>query len=374
MISVSPPDHRVRPPIKLAVIGCGAIAQVAHLPSVTSVAGIEVVALCDTDLTRAAAVAAQHGIAEVSGRWEDVVTDEGVDAVAVLTSAHRDIALGAARAAKHVFVEKPLAFSPAGAREIERAATVHGSVVLVGYMKLHDSGWSAVREEIGDLSDRDLVRVHNSSGGTTDWRDRLVPAGRCGQVPEAPGSFFGEEWQEVRALPGGHDESNRGLLRTLLMLGIHDLSLLGELFSRLDVEATCAFAGKGLLATLRGDGAVPISLELDGNRQWGRFRESMSFFGRARSVRINFSHPYVRESATVVEVERATPPRGAEGSVQRTTYRTDCYRREWEHFRDCITGDATPTPGAGAARAASDVELATRLFCHSAKNDSTGSV
>lgn len=370
MISVSSPDNRVPPPVRLAVIGCGDIAQVAHLPTITGVPGIEVAVACDRDLTRATAVAARYGIPEVSARWEDVVGDEGVDAVAVLTSAHRDIALGAVRAAKHVFVEKPLAFSPAGAREIERASTEYGSVVLVGYMKLHDSGWSAVREEIGDLSDLDFVRVHNSRGGTTDWSQGLVPAGRCAQATEAPGSFFGEEWQEVRALPGGHEEPTRGLLRTLLMLGIHDLSLLGQLFGQMEIEATCAFAGKGLLATLRGDGAIPISLELDGRRQWGRFRESISFFGRNRSVRIGFSHPYLRGSATVVEIERATPPRGAEGSVQRTTYRTDCYRREWEHFRDCITGEATPTPAAGAASAATDVELATRLFCHSAKSDS----
>ena len=51
-------------PIRVAVIGAGGIAQVAHLPVLRKIAGVEVAAICDNDLGKAQALAARFGFTE----------------------------------------------------------------------------------------------------------------------------------------------------------------------------------------------------------------------------------------------------------------------------------------------------------------------
>ena len=81
-----------------------------------------VVAAADVDPARAQTAAAFG--ARVYTRFEDLLADPGVDIVAINTPPHlhASMALGAARAGKHLFVEKPLATSLDDARaEIGRA-------------------------------------------------------------------------------------------------------------------------------------------------------------------------------------------------------------------------------------------------------------
>jgi len=47
----------VNDPIRVGVLGAGAIAQVAHLPVLRRLPGVEVVAICDNDVGKAQALA-----------------------------------------------------------------------------------------------------------------------------------------------------------------------------------------------------------------------------------------------------------------------------------------------------------------------------
>src|SRR5262245_16553643 len=94
--------------IGFGIVGAGMISRF-HAKALAEVRGATLVACCDTAPGRAAALAA-----EVGGRayesLEAMLADDAVDAVTIGTpsGAHMDPAVAAARAGKHVIVEKPL--------------------------------------------------------------------------------------------------------------------------------------------------------------------------------------------------------------------------------------------------------------------------
>lgn len=108
--------------IRWGVIGTGGIAR-SFVVDCTA-AGIEFVAVGSRTRASAEAFAAEHGIARAHSSYEDLVADEGVDAVYVATphSRHAEDALLAIAAGKHVLVEKAFTITAAEARRVVDAA------------------------------------------------------------------------------------------------------------------------------------------------------------------------------------------------------------------------------------------------------------
>ncbi|WP_182046602.1 Gfo/Idh/MocA family protein [Curtobacterium sp. ME26] len=108
--------------VRWGVIGTGGIARSFVVDC--SAAGIEFVAVGSRTRASAEAFAAEHGIARAHGSYEDLVADEGVDAVYVATphSRHAEDALLAIAAGKHVLVEKAFTITAAEARRVVDAA------------------------------------------------------------------------------------------------------------------------------------------------------------------------------------------------------------------------------------------------------------
>lgn len=97
--------------IRLAVIGAGAIAQVAHIPIWKKSTDVELVAVCDTVKARAKAVAEKFKIPRYYTNDDDVLKLDDIHAVdiCVPTNVHMPVAIAALSAGKHVLVEKPMA-------------------------------------------------------------------------------------------------------------------------------------------------------------------------------------------------------------------------------------------------------------------------
>jgi predicted dehydrogenase len=118
---------------RFAVVGCGTAARHIHLPALRA-AGVDVVSFASR--SRASAVAARDdwGSGAVYDRYDDAVAAEDVDAVVVATpnAHHAEVAIAAARAGKHVLVDKPLARTTAEADAMIDAAAASG-IVLVPY-------------------------------------------------------------------------------------------------------------------------------------------------------------------------------------------------------------------------------------------------
>src|SRR5688500_15510833 len=72
-------------PIRIGVVGAGAIAQVAHLPVLSKMRGVELVALCDNDRPKARALADRFGIPDTYNDIQDLLEANGLEAVVVAT-------------------------------------------------------------------------------------------------------------------------------------------------------------------------------------------------------------------------------------------------------------------------------------------------
>lgn len=91
--------------------------------------------LADRDAAAAAKSAADLGFARSTGDWRELVADPAIDIVDICSPnyLHKDMALAAIAAGKHVWCEKPLALDAAEAAEVAQAAERAGIVHLVGF-------------------------------------------------------------------------------------------------------------------------------------------------------------------------------------------------------------------------------------------------
>ena len=109
--------------LKVGIIGGGAITQVAHLPVLKKMRGVEVQAICDTDLPKARALASRFGVKDAFDDIEELLRYETLDAVVICypTHLHESHIQAALSANLHVLVEKPLAMSATSAQRILKA-------------------------------------------------------------------------------------------------------------------------------------------------------------------------------------------------------------------------------------------------------------
>ena len=110
--------------LRIGLVGVGAAAQINHIPALKKTEGVEIVSLCDRDPEKAARVAQKFGIPRSTGRYDDLLADDDIDAVDVCTPnfLHAPMATAALEAGKHVLCERPLARSAEEAAAMARAA------------------------------------------------------------------------------------------------------------------------------------------------------------------------------------------------------------------------------------------------------------
>jgi UDP-N-acetylglucosamine 3-dehydrogenase len=111
--------------VQLGVIGPGGIAKNLHLPSIDAHPEAKVAALCGRNQDNAKAVAEKHGIPQVYADYREMLKNERLDAVLVLTPdhCHHAMTMAALEAGCHVLCEKPLAMTVAEAEEMLEFAT-----------------------------------------------------------------------------------------------------------------------------------------------------------------------------------------------------------------------------------------------------------
>ena len=123
---------RHRRPVRVALVGCGRISR-NHFEAIAHIDDLELVAVCDSDASRAQAVGAEQGVPSFAS-LDEMLADVPSDVVAICTPSglHPQHGIVAARAGSHVLTEKPMAISLAAADELVQAcddAGVHLFVV-----------------------------------------------------------------------------------------------------------------------------------------------------------------------------------------------------------------------------------------------------
>ncbi|KRF03601.1 oxidoreductase [Paenibacillus sp. Soil766] len=122
---------------RIAIIGCGGIANGKHMPSLSKLDNVEMVAFCDIISEKAQEAAAKYGKGEarVYEDYREVLKDSSIDIVHVCTpnDSHAEITIAALEAGKHVMSEKPMAKTAEDARRMVEAAKRTGKKLTVGY-------------------------------------------------------------------------------------------------------------------------------------------------------------------------------------------------------------------------------------------------
>jgi predicted dehydrogenase len=145
--------------------------------------------LCDLDETHLAPIAARYPQARATQRFDDLLSDDALDAVVIATPVptHYELAKQALEAGKHVFVEKPPAMRAVEMDELVRLAAAHDRVLMPGHLLLYHPGVLKLKE--------------------------LIDSGELGEVLCVYGN-----------------RQNLGIVRTnenaLWSLGVHDLSVI----------------------------------------------------------------------------------------------------------------------------------------------------
>ncbi|HEY2977627.1 MAG TPA: Gfo/Idh/MocA family oxidoreductase, partial [Burkholderiaceae bacterium] len=127
--------NNTRPaPLRIGILGCANIAR-QFARDVAPSRHVHVAAAASRDAAKAAAFAAEFGIARTHGSYEALLADSELDAVYIPlpNSMHAQWAVRAAQHGRHVLCEKPLALSRAEARTMFDAARQHGVMLLEAY-------------------------------------------------------------------------------------------------------------------------------------------------------------------------------------------------------------------------------------------------
>src|SRR3954470_5986474 len=137
--------------VNVGVIGVGMIGQ-DHIRRLTTVLpGARVVAVADADQARAREVAGRVDSARAHATGQDLVRDEGVDAVVVASwgATHEEYVLACIAAGKPVLCEKPLATTQEACLRILDAEMAHGRrLVQVGFMRRFDPAYRALKDAV----------------------------------------------------------------------------------------------------------------------------------------------------------------------------------------------------------------------------------
>ena len=154
--------------LRIGLIGAGFIVKFAHMPSLKKLGErVEVPVVFSRRLEVARSFAKDNGIPEYTDSWRDVLRRSDIDAVLIATPnyTHKTIAVEAARAGKHIFLEKPIALSVEDGMEIVREAEKQGVKLFVGHCLRFWPEYVRARELVlrGEVGEPRVARAYRRS-------------------------------------------------------------------------------------------------------------------------------------------------------------------------------------------------------------------
>jgi predicted dehydrogenase len=328
--------------LKVGLIGCGVIAQVMHLHFLAELSDLfEIAAVCDISADLAAACAARYHVPAHVTEWQALV-DMPLDVVMVLTpGSHAPIAIAAAQAGKHVFIEKPLAFSVAEAQAVCAAADSTGVTMMVGYNKRFDPAFMAMQAALADVQDLRVARVTTFESPFEPYIAHLPMLRGDPPAPEILAALRQETAERLEQAVGGDAEGQRLYHTILLDSMVHELNALRTLMGEPDRVDHADLGQHGATVLLRFGGrrAVLTWIDLPGISRYGM---EFAFFAPERRLSLSFPSPYLRNAAAEFTEEKGVAGTTESEATRRILSHESSFKAELVHFHDCVTNGTTP--------------------------------
>ena len=136
--------------MKVAIIGCGTIANNRHIPAYMNNSKAEIKYFCDIIPERAQAAVAKYGCGIAVTDYKEVLADSEVEALSICTPNHMHsiIAIDALKAGKNVLCEKPAARTLEEALEMQKVQHETGKVLNIGVVNRFNSWVGKIKELI----------------------------------------------------------------------------------------------------------------------------------------------------------------------------------------------------------------------------------
>jgi predicted dehydrogenase len=284
--------------LRVGIIGGGAIVQVAHLPVLRKIKGVDVVAMCDTDLPKARAIASRFGVPNAYDDIEDVLRTDGLDA------------------GLNVLVEKPLAITAQSAQKIIRAVEKQDRLVMVGLNHRYRPDVQIVRSFVqsGELGPVDSVRG--------SWHVFRPSRSQLG-------------WRQRRELSGGGVMLDLGLSILDLALWLAGTPVPARVSAALDVTREDQGVEQSGSAFVVCENGASVFVDVTWHHVGEGERFGVGLRGGKGTAAINPLKVWKELNGVPVDVSPT-------GSVGRENPFMASYRAEWAHFQALLAGQATP--------------------------------
>jgi predicted dehydrogenase len=152
---------------RIGVIGCGVIADLT-VWGYREDERVEIRAVCDSDEGKARSKAQEWGADKVYADYRELLADDRIEAVEIITPHHLHcpMTVDAARAGKHVSVQKPMARNVSEAREMIAAANDANVILRVNDPYIFYPPITKAKELIdaGEIGGVSMVRVRTTVG------------------------------------------------------------------------------------------------------------------------------------------------------------------------------------------------------------------
>ena len=249
---------------------CHAMAYGAVKAVFGDVPIIDRVALCDVDATHAAKLGKEWGFAKSTTDWHAMLRDPAIQLISITSpnGLHREMAVAALEAGKHVWCEKPMALTLADAEAMSEAATQRkGQATALGYGYLRNPALQHARQ--------------------------IIESGGIGQVFDFRGSVD-EDYMADPSLPWSWRLTAKDAgLGTLGDLTVHLISLAQELMGDIAslsamvdvVHAQRPVAGTSNMATVENDDIAHALVRFKSGAR-GTLSSSRVAHGRKNGLRI----------------------------------------------------------------------------------------
>jgi predicted dehydrogenase len=343
----------MREKLKIGFVGAGFMGQLAHIRSYALLDDeCELVALAEPRARTAELVAARYGIGRVYRDHRELLQYEELDGIVAPQRFvhHAPLLPELYPHVRHLFTEKPLAASAAGADRLARLAREVGCVHMLGYHRRSDPATVEAKrtvdewKESGELGALRYVRVCYSDGDwTANVQDALIDVGE--QPPPSPAEELPPELVE-------DDERHWALMDATDKL-VHPLNILRHFLGE-GLRLVFAHVSGRLLA-FESESGIPATIEVTPYRLSIGFDEELLVAFERGYVRLRPAPPLARSRPGSVEVYR-DPGRGAlpERAFPELPWIDPMHAQAANFLRVC-RGEAAPP--ADAAEGAADLHL-----------------
>ncbi|GBD81047.1 hypothetical protein TEHD86_0824 [Tetragenococcus halophilus subsp. halophilus] len=174
--------------VNICLIGIGRAGMIHGRNMAGKIKNARLIALCDPMEENLQKAQSELAVKYLYRNYHDALANDEIDAIVIVTPTayHKEIAIAAAQAKKHILCEKPLAMDEQECQEVIAAAKTNNVKLQVGFMRRFDANFQEAKKAVveGAIGDVTLIKslTHGPSQPKEWMYDISISSGPIGEV------------------------------------------------------------------------------------------------------------------------------------------------------------------------------------------------